>query len=89
MYGNYKYEPKLTSDEITALSLYKGEYSVSVNSILNDGYNTELSYKYGDDVNPFTSLGIKNPEKCMNIICNLYSAIYKMSKQRMMSERRN
>lgn len=76
---NFKYLPQLTVDEIDALGHYKGESYVGINGILED----ESSYnEYTGDMHPFASWGYENPQMVMDIICNLYSAIYKMSKQR-------
>ena len=75
------YIPQLTAEEIAALSNYKGIMSTVYNCILNDGIEAEETYSM-DSANPFTISGINNPQYAINSLCNLYSAIYKMSKQR-------
>ena len=82
----FKYIPQLTLKEINALSTYKSN-SDRFCSILTEGYEVEKSYNNAravadDDVNLFLLAGYKYPQNTIEIMCNLYSAIYKMSKQR-------
>lgn len=83
-YEDFKYIPELTIEEIDALSEYKAN-SDSFCSILTGGCETEKNYNYArefNEVNPFLLEGYQNPQAMVEKICNLYSAIYKMSKER-------